>query len=146
MPQYLSNDLSTLVQVIVCCRQPTSLYLNQCCPRCMSPYGVTRPQWINIRSSPYVLVKTKIWIHVFTCNNALGGMELHLNNPEPCEHDWHNVPKLEACKNVFFLGADSRPRFNIKMTSYRYRKSHCGDKTVVRSSYLRNGISFTGKM
>ena len=38
------------------------------------------------------------------------------------------------------------PRFNIKMTSYQYRKSHCGDKTVVRSSYLHNGISYTGKM
>ena len=38
------------------------------------------------------------------------------------------------------------PRFNIKMSSYRYRKSHCGDKTVVRSSYLHNGISYTGKM
>ena len=38
------------------------------------------------------------------------------------------------------------PWFNIKMSSYRYRKSHCGDKTVVRSSYLHNGISYTGKM
>ena len=38
------------------------------------------------------------------------------------------------------------PRFNIKMTSYQYRKSHCGDKTAVRSSYLYNGISYTGKM
>ena len=38
------------------------------------------------------------------------------------------------------------PRFNIKMSSYQYRKSHCGDKTVVRSSYLHNGISYTGKM
>ena len=36
--------------------------------------------------------------------------------------------------------------FNIKMTSYQYRKSNCGDKTVVRSSYLLNGISYTGKM
>ena len=36
--------------------------------------------------------------------------------------------------------------FNIKMPSYQYRKSHCGDKTVVRSSYLHNGISYTGKM
>ena len=35
--------------------------------------------------------------------------------------------------------------FNIKMLSYQYRKSHCGDKTVVRSSYLHNGISYTGK-
>ena len=37
-------------------------------------------------------------------------------------------------------------RINIKMPSYQYRKSHCGDKTVVRSSYLHNGISYTGKM
>ena len=43
---------------------------------------------------------------------------------------------------VWLLG----PRFNIKMSSYQYRKSHCGDKTVVRSSYLHNGISYTGKM
>ena len=38
------------------------------------------------------------------------------------------------------------PRFNMKMSSYQYRKSHCGDKTVVRSSYLHNGISYTVKM
>ena len=38
------------------------------------------------------------------------------------------------------------PWFNIKMPSYQYRKSHCGDKTVVRSSYLHNGISYTSKM
>ena len=38
------------------------------------------------------------------------------------------------------------PWFNIKMTSYQYRKSHCGDKTVVRSSYLHNGTFNTGKM
>ena len=36
--------------------------------------------------------------------------------------------------------------FNMKIPSYQYRKSHCGDKTVVRSSYLHNGISYTGKM
>ena len=36
--------------------------------------------------------------------------------------------------------------FNIKMSSYQYGKSHCGDKTVVRSSYLHNGISYTGEM
>ena len=38
------------------------------------------------------------------------------------------------------------PWFNIKTPSYQYRKSHCGDKTVVRSSYLHNGVSYTGKM
>ena len=41
----------------------------------------------------------------------------------------------------------SGPWFNIKMPSYQYRKSHCGDnKMIVRSSYLHNGISYTGKM
>ena len=38
------------------------------------------------------------------------------------------------------------PLFNIKMSSYRYRKSHCGDKTILRPSYLHNEISYTGKM
>ena len=37
------------------------------------------------------------------------------------------------------------PWFNIKMLSYQYRKSHCGDKTILRPSYLHNGISYTGK-
>ena len=32
------------------------------------------------------------------------------------------------------------------MTSCQYRKSHCGDKTIWRPSYLHNGISYTGKM
>ena len=40
----------------------------------------------------------------------------------------------------------SGPWFNVKMSSYQYRKSHCGDKTVVRSSYLLDRISYTGKM
>ena len=35
---------------------------------------------------------------------------------------------------------------NIKTSSFLYRKSHCGDKTVVRSSYLHNGIFYIGKM
>ena len=38
------------------------------------------------------------------------------------------------------------PWFNVKMSSYQYRKSHCEDKTAVRSSYLHNGISYGGKM
>ena len=37
------------------------------------------------------------------------------------------------------------PWFNINVQSFQYRRSHCGDKTI-RSSYLHNGISITGKM
>ena len=37
------------------------------------------------------------------------------------------------------------PRALIQYKDVQYRKSHCGDKTVVRSSYLHNWISYTGK-
>ena len=45
-----------------------------------------------------------------------------------------------------WLRTSAGTRLNIKMSSYQYRKSHCGDKMVVRSSYLHNGVSYTGKM
>ena len=47
MPQNLSDDKSTLVQVMAWCRQATSHYLNQFWPRNLPPYGVTRPQWVK---------------------------------------------------------------------------------------------------
>ena len=47
MPWDLTDDKSTLVQVMALCRQATSNYLSQCWPSSMSPYGVTRPQWVN---------------------------------------------------------------------------------------------------
>ena len=47
MPLDLTDDKSTLVQVMAWCRQATSYYLSQCWPRSMSPNGVTRPQWVN---------------------------------------------------------------------------------------------------
>ena len=53
MPFDLTDDKSTLVQVMAWCRQATSHYLSQCWSRSMSPYGVTRPQWVNT-SSPEI--------------------------------------------------------------------------------------------
>ena len=67
--------------------------------------------------------------------------------------DWQcqKTPLLSSkCKNgcltSFWKWITPGPRFNIKMSSYQYRKSYCGDKTVVRSSYLHNEISYPGKM
>ena len=51
MPQDLTDDKWTLVQVMAWCRQATSHYLNQCWPRSPTPYGVTRPQWVKPRTS-----------------------------------------------------------------------------------------------
>ena len=63
-------------------------------------------------------------------------------------HKWWDVATCPrpSLKYTMLLKEACRPWFNIKMMSYQYRKSHCGDKTVVRSSYLHNGISYTGKM
>ena len=44
----LTNDKSTLVQVMAWCHQATSHYLMQCWPRSTLAYGITRPQWINV--------------------------------------------------------------------------------------------------
>ena len=57
MPQDLTDDKSTLVQVMAWCCQATSHYLSQCWPRSMLPLGVTRPQSVNSLS------KWGIWQH-----------------------------------------------------------------------------------
>ena len=46
MPLDLTDDKSTLVQVMAWCRQARSHYLSQCWPGSMTPYGVNRPQWV----------------------------------------------------------------------------------------------------
>ena len=61
----------------------------------------------------------------------------------------HEKTSQEVCAQFFLccvvLWFGSGRRFNIKMSSYQYRKSHCGDKTISWPSYLHNGISYTGK-
>ena len=56
------------------------------------------------------------------------------------EHDQSQFAQNETLLKI------PGPCFNIKISSYQYRKSHCGDKTILRPSYLHNGISYTGKM
>ena len=50
MPQDLTDDKSTLVQVMAWCHQVTGHYLNQSWPRSPTPHGITRPQWVLILS------------------------------------------------------------------------------------------------
>ena len=47
MSQDLTDDKSTLVQVMAWCRQAASHYRSQFWPRSLTPYGVTRPQWVK---------------------------------------------------------------------------------------------------
>ena len=50
MPEGLTDDKSTLVQVMAWCRQATSHYLSQCWLSSLSPYGVARPQRVKLQS------------------------------------------------------------------------------------------------
>ena len=59
---------------------------------------------------------------------------------------WSPPMPYIAIQNWVNSDSEAGPWFNIKMTSYQYRISHCGDKTILRPSYLHNGISYTGKM
>ena len=52
MPRDLTDDKSTLVQVMAWCRQATSHYLSQCWPSSMSPHCVTRPQRVHMTILP----------------------------------------------------------------------------------------------
>ena len=44
---YVCNLESTSAQVRIWCLQATSHYLGHCCPRSMSPYGVTKPHLVK---------------------------------------------------------------------------------------------------
>ena len=59
MSHKLTNEKSTLVQVMAWCHQAASHYLSQCWLRFMAPYGVTRPQWVNC----FILCSSRPFIH-----------------------------------------------------------------------------------
>ena len=68
MPLDFIDDKSALVQVMAGCRQATSHYLSQCWPRARSPYGVTRPQWVNMlkpRKHGQHFADGRIWLFFY---------------------------------------------------------------------------------
>ena len=70
----LSDDKSTLVQVMAWCRQATSHYLNQSWPRSLPPYGVTRPQWVKL--TPFKSLSVDTMVQEIACYRA-GYRPLH---------------------------------------------------------------------
>ena len=62
MSMDLADDKSTLAQVMACCLTALSHYLSQCWHRSMSPYGITRPQWVNMDEFYIVANVVTSWI------------------------------------------------------------------------------------
>ena len=80
IPRDLTNDKWTLVQVMAWCRQATSLYLSQCRPSSMSPYGIIRPQWVYFVIFVFLITLDTIFVVTFYDNWPVETMPvIHLN-------------------------------------------------------------------
>ena len=64
MPRDLTDDKSTLVQVMAWCRQATSHFVSQFWLSSLSPYGVARPQWVKVTCKSHVLVQLAWYLTV----------------------------------------------------------------------------------
>ena len=84
MPQDLTDDKSTLLQVMAWCRQATSHYLSQCWPRSMSPYGVIRPQWDKCDHWYSQWAWFSIWL-------PYSIMWFHYERETGCYFIWHKI-------------------------------------------------------
>ena len=86
------------------------------------------------------------WIH--KRQRAQTTATTSLKNVPAYNQPWNRLPKtaLKWQKYAKYNNPGRKVWFNIKMPSYQYRKYHCGDNTILLSSYLHNGISYTGKM
>ena len=82
----------------------------------------------------------------------MGYMGQNHGRQEETHHPTHRFRRLFYLNNdlmeqpTWAIHCDLGGRFNVKMSSYQYKKSQCGDKTILRPSYLHNGICYTGKI
>ena len=113
---------------------PSGLLHWHCGNLTIAPVPAKQPWWIWINTSCE-----------FIMNDCITTTKQ--STTKPCSYFLgYTVVTVASHILIWTVEYETGPRFNIKMTSYQYRKSHCGDKTVVRSSYLHNGISYAGKM
>ena len=94
MPQNPTDEKSTLIQVMACCRSASSHYLNKFGPRPMSRYRHTRPQWVNIMEAG-----TKLPPH---CRQQLQKhfiewKVLHFNSLKPRQNGSHFADDIFKC-------------------------------------------------
>ena len=124
MPQDLT-DKSTLVQVMAWCRQATSHYMSQWWPWSMSPYGITRPQWVDLIMLSWHGNVLYHWSFV---------RRIHQFSYWVAEHVMSWIPSHR--KNTWGPVQYEYVTFNTKILHCPCRKSYCGDKTTIRSFWF----------
>ena len=125
MPWDLIEDKSTLVQVTACCSRQQAIYLSQCWPRSMSPYGITGPhEWteyqkrncgskyedVNIFWEDQWLYKyPQSWFfYLFISQCVQTGMAMWVvihNSAEPNSHSQTNSSPPGAAYNCQWTGS-----------------------------------------
>ena len=108
-----TDNQSTLVQVMAWCLLATSHYLGQCWPRFMSPYGVTRPQWV-LKQGRNGLVQE--WKH-FMRNWKLWSVWYHSWSQMPHYHSWktNQQPKVCLLWTVIYPTSVSAINYNLSL-------------------------------
>ena len=122
-PQDLTDDKSTLVQVMAWCRQATSQYLSQCWPSSLWPYGVTKPQRVKALTLSKMadIFQTTFW-NAYSCKKVVVFWF-------ECGFNWFNI-YIYMCVCVCV-------KIDIQiLLSYQYNKSHYVDKVATILSYL----------
>ena len=93
------------------CRQATSHYLSQCWPRSLSPYGVTRPQWVKLQIGEYghtIHQFTTSW--KFICRAHQVQWDTHKGpvHARPVAETWWRH-QMETCSTSLALCAGNSP-------------------------------------
>ena len=117
------------------------------------PFMSTGMIW-NINRYWYFLKTHAPMMHPYVAHHIFNQWQVNLDSHHIRKHSQvHNLKFVQINKWIdlstcfsWKMMIRTGPWFNKKMSSYQYMKSHCGDKTVLRPSYLNNGISYTGKM
>ena len=115
------------------CCQPTSHYLSQCWPRSMSPYGITRPQWVN--SSPPSAAYMCQWIgsalvQIMACRYSAPSH--YLDQWCSIVNSFRNKLQWNFNQNAIFF---SFTKMHLKISSVKWRP-FCPGKDELNIPYL----------
>ena len=149
MPQDITDDKSTLVQVMIWCLQATSHYLNLCWPRSLMLCGITRSHWVFIKfflDYHYFILRMRLYPNLSRCSSidcswraktTLGELRWRKSR-KPSHHtqraasvnDWSCVLTSNELVRLISILWSFGPLFTKKTPSYEYRDPHDKPKTV----------------
>ena len=110
--------------IMALCRKATSQHLSQCWPRPMSPYGVTRPQWVKPYPKNKILqiftdITNVIFIHVFPrCQST--GTDLY--------HCWQRSMEIYAMTRPWCV----KNRFTKKLSKAYETNTACTTPWIIQ--------------